>query len=178
MRQQDGLDRIAEGQIGITDDTGRDAGRTVIPRGAHRGDAGDKLGLADGPEFGGAALAVHRAAFEEDGRDDVVAGVEVGEQLVEEIAVIAALPQMMVGIDDRQVRVQHGFVGGRGEPCLVRRVDMPEFPVLPRLRHSPFPPFGVFLLANLRRRRGADQGSECQNKAGRNAIAPPGLAPE
>ena len=140
MRQQDGLDRVAEGQIGIADDTGRDAGRTVIPRGAHRGDAGDKLGLADGPEFGGAALAVHRAAFEEDGCDDVVAGVEVGEQLVEEIAVIAALPQMMVGIDDRQIRVEHGLVGGRREPCLVRRVDMPEFPVLPRLRHAPLPP--------------------------------------
>ena len=92
MRQQHRLHPVAEGQIGIADDTGRDAGRTVIPRGAHRGDAGDKLGLADGPEFGGAARAVHRAAFQEHGCDDVVAGVEVGEQFVDEIAVVAALP--------------------------------------------------------------------------------------
>jgi len=35
-----------------------------------------------------------------------------------------------------------------------------------------------FPAASLRRGRGADQGAEGENKAGRNAIAPPGLAPE
>ena len=92
VRIQDRGYAIAQAQVGPADDTGRDPGRTVIPRGAHRGDAGDKLGLADGPEFGGAARAVHRAAFQEHGCDDVVAGVEVGEQFVDEIAVVAALP--------------------------------------------------------------------------------------
>jgi hypothetical protein len=148
MGQQDGLDRVAEGQIGIADDAGRDAGWAVIPRGAHRGDARDELGLADRAIFGQAAPrrvggAVHRAAFEKDGRDDVVAGVEVGEQLVEEIAVIAALPQMMVGIDDRQIRVEHGLFGRGPEPCLVRGIDMPEFPVLPGLRHGPLSSYGA-----------------------------------
>jgi hypothetical protein len=41
-------------------------------------------------------------ALHEHGGDDVVAGVEIGQELVQQIAVIPALPQVMVGVDDRQ----------------------------------------------------------------------------
>jgi hypothetical protein len=114
-----------------------------LPRGAHRGDAGDEFGLADGPHLGRAAGAVHRVAFEKHRRDDVVAAVQVSEQFVEEIAVIAALPQMMVRIDDRQIRVEDRLQLGGGEPCLVRRVGPPELPVLLGLRHAASPHFRV-----------------------------------
>ena len=121
MRQQYRLDPVAEGQIGVADDAGRDPGLAVIARGAHRGDAGDELGLADRPHLGGAVRAVHRMAFDEHGGDDVVAAVEVGQQFVEQIAVPAAQPQMMVRVDDRQIGIEDRLRRGRGEPCLVRR---------------------------------------------------------
>ena len=71
----------------------RDPGLAVIAGGAHRGDAGDELGLADRPHLLRAIRAVMRVAFLEHGGDDVVvAGVDVGQQLVEQIAVAAAQP--------------------------------------------------------------------------------------
>ena len=62
----------AEGQVGMADDGFGDAARAVAARGAHRGDAVDELDLADRRHLGRAVLLVHRAAFEKDGRDDVV----------------------------------------------------------------------------------------------------------
>jgi len=50
--------------------------------------------------------AIHRATFLEDGGDDVVAGVEVGEQFRQQIGPAAAVPQMMMRIDDRQLRFE------------------------------------------------------------------------
>jgi hypothetical protein len=46
---------------------------------AHRGDAGDELGLADWAHLDWPVRAIHRAAFLKNGGDDVVAGVEIGE---------------------------------------------------------------------------------------------------
>jgi len=80
MRQQDGLDRIAEGQIGIADDTGGDAGRTVIPRALIAAMPATNSVSPTGLGFGGAARAVHRGGIPKNTvSDDVLAGVEVGE---------------------------------------------------------------------------------------------------
>ena len=134
MREQHRLGPVAEGQIDIADDPGRDAGLAVIARCAHRGDAGDELGLAERAQLRRAVLAVHRMAFEKHGRDDVVAGVRVGQQLVEQIAVAAAQPQMMVRIDDRQLRLDDRLRRGGREPGFIRRINAAELPVLPGRR--------------------------------------------
>src|SRR5262249_8500375 len=47
-----------------------------------------------------------RAAFDKDALRDVVAAAGVGEQLVEQVAMPIAVPQMMVRIDDLERRLQ------------------------------------------------------------------------
>ena len=65
----------------------------------------DELGLADGLHLGRAVGAIHRAALDENRLSDVVAAVGVGQQLIEEKAVVRAIPQMVVRIDDLQFRL-------------------------------------------------------------------------
>jgi hypothetical protein len=63
----------------------------------------------------GAARAIARAALNEHGRDDVVAGIDVGQQLVEQIAATRVVPEMMVRVDDRQIRLED-LLGQFAEP--------------------------------------------------------------
>ena len=97
------LARLPMPQIDIADDAGDAARRAVFARGAHRRDAGDELGLAERFQLLRAVGAVHLAAFHEAGRDDVVAAAEIGQQILEQVAVARPVPQMMVRIDDRQI---------------------------------------------------------------------------
>jgi hypothetical protein len=55
---------------------------------------------------GRAIGAVHLAAFDEDALGDVVAAAGIGKQLVEQVAVPLAIPQMMMRIDDLEARLQ------------------------------------------------------------------------
>ena len=73
-----------------------------------------------------AARAVHRVALQEHGGDDVMAAAQVGEQFVQQVAMIRTLPKVMMSIDDRQVRVENRFRRRLGQPCLVRWIDSPE----------------------------------------------------
>ncbi len=73
----------AEGQVGMADDRLGDAARAVPARGAHRRDAVDELDLAHGHRLHRAVLAVHRAAFEKDRGNDVVAATDIVEQLAQ-----------------------------------------------------------------------------------------------
>jgi len=54
--------------------------------------------------------AIHRAALLEDGGDDVVAAVEVSEQFRQQIGPAVTVPQMMMRIDDRQLRFEDQLV--------------------------------------------------------------------
>src|SRR6185295_1759407 len=45
--------------------------------------------------------AVHRTAVDIDGGDDVVAGSDVGRHLLDHVAQAAAIPEMVMRIDDR-----------------------------------------------------------------------------
>jgi len=67
-------------------------------------------------------------AFLEHGGDDIVPGVQIGEQFVEQIRVAAAQPQMMVRVDDRQIRF---------EDRLRRRFRIRDRPRWPTMRCSP-----------------------------------------
>ncbi len=89
----------------------------VAARGAHRRDAVDEFRLADRAQFLRPVRAMEGAALDEHGIGDVVAAVEVGQQIVQQVAPAAAVPQMMVRIDDRQVRLQRRL-DGAGEPVL------------------------------------------------------------
>ena len=82
VRLQHRLDPVAEREVGEAHDAGGHARRAVLPAVAHRGDAGDELGLADRPHLRGPVGAIHRVALEEHGGHDVVAGAQVGQQLV------------------------------------------------------------------------------------------------
>ena len=119
------LHAIAEREVGEADDAGRDARSAVAAAVAHRGDAGHELRLAHRPHLRRAAGAVHRVALEEHGGDDVVAGAEVGEQLVEQVAMVGPLPQVMVGVDDRQLGLEDRLGRRLGQPRLGRRADAP-----------------------------------------------------
>ena len=126
MRRKHRLDAVAQRQIRVADDAGADLGLAVDAAGAHGGDAVDELGLADRAQLFGAVGAIHRAGLHEDGRDDVVAAVGVGQQLVEQIAPAGSIPEMVMRIDDRQVGLEDrlvapvepiladGNIGGRG----------------------------------------------------------------
>lgn len=83
---------ITQCQIGMPDDAGADARRPVLPAVAHRADAGAALDLADRLHLQKALGAVHRAAFVENRGDDVVAGVDVGKELVEQMAIAWEVP--------------------------------------------------------------------------------------
>ena len=123
QRLEHGLDPIAQREIGEADDARGDARRAVLAALAHRRDARDELGLAHRPHLDRAARAVHRVALQEHGRDDVVAGAEIGEQLVQQVAVVGPLPQMMMRVDDRQLGLEDRLGRRLGEPRLVRGTD-------------------------------------------------------
>ena len=100
------------------DDAGGHARVAVAAAGAHGRDAVDELGLAHRAQRLGAVGAVHRRAFDEHRAAHVVAravGIGlagVGEQLVEQVAVAVAVPQVVVRVADRQGRVDDVFCGG------------------------------------------------------------------
>ena len=123
---QHGLDAVAERQIGEAHDPRGHARRPVEAAVAHRRGAGDELRLAHGAQLGRAARAVPRVALHEDRGDDIVTGSEVGEQLVQQVTVVRPLPQVMVGVDDRQLRLENRLGLGAGQPGVVGRPDPPE----------------------------------------------------
>ena len=79
----------------------------------------------------GAGIAVHRLTFDENRGDDVVAAAEVGKQVGQEIAAaVRRVPEVMMRIDDRQVRFQRRFGGPLRQPGLqvgIVAVDEPRY---------------------------------------------------
>src|ERR1043166_3297162 len=105
LRVEHGPDDSAETETGRADDSGGDARLAVETGCAHRRDAVHELGLADRPQDVRTVGFEHRAALDEDGRDDVVPGADVLEDLVEQIALghaaPAPIPEVMVRVADR-----------------------------------------------------------------------------
>ena len=110
---------FTEQQIDVADDAGADRGGAVAAARAHRRDAVGKFDLADGAERFRAAGAIHRAAVDIDGRDDIVAGGDVGRHFFDHVALAAAVPQMMMGVDDRAPGIENFFFP-LCEPVLAR----------------------------------------------------------
>ena len=92
---------VAEQQIDVADDAGIDLRGAIAAARAHRRHAIGELDLADGAERFRTILAVHRAAIDIDGRDDVMAGRDVVDHVLDHVAQAAAVPEMVMRIDDR-----------------------------------------------------------------------------
>jgi hypothetical protein len=133
MGLQHRLDPVALGQVGVADDAGGDAGLAVAAAGAHCGDAGDELGFAHRAHLARAGGAVHRMALQEHAADDGVAGgggvfQELGQQIAHRrhLPGIAgardagAVPQVVMGVDDRQAGIERGLRQRLGEPIGAR----------------------------------------------------------
>jgi hypothetical protein len=107
-------------EIGVPDNAGTGAQRPIAPARRHGGDAVDELGLAD-RGIGLIVLGpVHRSTLKIDRRENRVAGAEVLQQVVEEIALLP-VPQMMMRIDDRPFRLDRLLDQSR-KPSLVHRI--------------------------------------------------------
>ena len=99
--QQHRFDSAAEREVGTADDScagSRPAQRAAREHGRH---AVDEFSFADRAHLRRTTLAVHRLRLHVNRRDDVVAAVHVGEEIVSEGARAGANPQVVVRIDDR-----------------------------------------------------------------------------
>ncbi len=63
-------------------------------------------GWRDGTHLGRTTLAIHRLRLHTNGGDDVVAAADVGKEIVRQIARARSNPQMVMRIDDRQIRLE------------------------------------------------------------------------
>src|SRR5205085_10385011 len=79
-----------------------------------------ELRLAERAKFRRPLGAVHLAAFEEDRGADVMTAVQILQEIVEQIAVARAVPQVMVRVDDWPVGLERRLLR-RGEPVLADR---------------------------------------------------------
>ncbi len=71
-----------------------------------RGRSGNVFGLADGPPGGQTRRVVSGQRLHVDGRLDVVPGaVHIRQVIVEQVDPARAIVEVMVSIDDRQVRL-------------------------------------------------------------------------
>ena len=122
VRVENVADGRAEVQVGVPDDGGASSCRSVAAARAHRRDAVDELRLADGLQRLRPIGAVHRAAFHEHRGDDVVAAAGVGEQLVEQIAVLRVVPEVVVRVADRQLRLDD-LLGDLRKPLIAVHSD-------------------------------------------------------
>ena len=94
------------------------AARAVQTAGARRGQPLDEFHLPHGAHLLRPVGAVHRARLDEHGGPDIVTGVDVGGQLVEQISLVgdarsAKVPEMVMGIADGQLRLQRRLLGQR-----------------------------------------------------------------
>ena len=128
---------IAESEVGVADDAGADAGRAVVAAGAHCRHACSELDLADRLHLHRPLRAIHGAAFLEDGRHHLVAGVGVGQEVVEQIAIARHVPEMMMGVDDLELGIEDRLGCRLGEPGRVRLEDAAELGRLRVAREQP-----------------------------------------
>src|ERR1700738_1141079 len=107
FRFENGARAVAEQQIGVADDAGADRGGTVTAARGYRRNAIGKLDFADRAERFRAARAIHRAGLDIDGCNKIMAGGDIVDHLLDQVTLAAAIPQMMMGIDDRTLRSAH-----------------------------------------------------------------------
>jgi hypothetical protein len=126
-------------QVRRPDDAGGNPRRAIQTALAHRRDAGDEFRFTNGFHLLRPIRAIHRVAFQEHGRHRVMAGADVLQKLVQQITLIAAVPQMMVGVHDRQIRLQNRLRLSLRQPGRIGRIDMAIVGRFTGLGHACFP---------------------------------------
>ena len=131
VRLQHRAGEVAQRQVDPADDARAHPLRPELAAGRQRADAVGELGLAQRLEALGPAVAIEGPAVHEHRRPHVVARVHVGEHLVEHVVGHhlqhlvepvhgrllvrgAAAPQVVVGIDDRQIGLEDLLARGVG----------------------------------------------------------------
>src|SRR5690606_25463182 len=97
-------------QVGMGHDAGSHARGPILAAGRLRSDAVDEFGFTHRTHGLGAICAIHGFALDEYGGHDVVAAAGIAQQLFEHVAMVRVVPQVVVGIDDGQVRVDDVFL--------------------------------------------------------------------
>jgi hypothetical protein len=120
MGFEHGLDATAKREVGVADDAGAMARFAVAAAGAHGRDTIHEFGFAYVSQFHRPARPEHGARLHKHGGNDIVAAAGVGHQLVEQVAPIRPIPEMMVGIDDGQIGLEDGLVAA-GKPIWAHR---------------------------------------------------------
>ena len=128
MRLQHRSDVLAKRQVGKADNPLRNARRPVPAAVAHGRDASNELGLSHGPHGRWATLAPHRIALQEYGGYDVMATLKICRNFIDQIAVVRIIPEMVMGINDRNLRLQRLFRMLPGQPLRSHSEDPPELP--------------------------------------------------
>jgi hypothetical protein len=100
LRLQHAGGPVAEAQVCVPDNAGAQPALAIVAARAHCRCAIDEFGFADRLHLGRAVGPVHRAAFDKDAAGDVVASAGISAQLVQQVAVPLAIPQMMMRIGD------------------------------------------------------------------------------
>jgi len=116
---------IAEREVRESHDAGSDAGLDPQIGLTLRRNTCSEFDLADGTEFDRSFGSLMRAAFDHDGRHNVVAGSDVGEIVLEEIAP-CCFPEVMMAIDDGEFRLQNFLRLSLSQPIFTRREDPAE----------------------------------------------------
>ena len=118
-------DRSPEVQIRVTDDRCARPGIAVDTARTHGRDAVDELGLANRFQRPRSVGTVHGAALHEHRRADVVTAADIDQQLIEQIAAARVVPEVVVGVADREVRFDDVLVHLR-EPFVAIHSDKPR----------------------------------------------------
>jgi len=124
VRLQHGVDRFAQAEVAVADDTRARAQSRAFGIVGH---GRDVFGFTHRTQFLGPITAIGKAALDEHGGLHIVTGREISTQLVEQIAAGRPLPQMMVGIHYRQRRLED-VLAQPGEPGFVdmrMRIGLP-----------------------------------------------------
>jgi hypothetical protein len=106
------LRALPEHHVGVPDNAGDQLRFAISAARAHGRDAVRELHLADGFHLRRPVRAIHRAALDEDRREDVVAGADhvIGKLVDQVAAALRVVPRVMVRIDDREIRLQRGLL--------------------------------------------------------------------
>src|SRR5262249_22110906 len=121
---EDRFDPIAEREVGKPDDAGRDKGLARIVLALRRNVCG-KFDLTDRAQFCRSFGSLMSTAFDQDGCHHAVAGSGIGEKVREEIAPRRA-PEVVMSVDDGELRFQYRLRLGAAQPVFARCGDSAE----------------------------------------------------
>src|ERR1019366_5024487 len=115
---QDVLDFLTQAKIGVTDDRHRHASGAMAAARTHGGNPIDELDLSERPFGVGGTGAVVRSAFDEDGGFYVMATTDIAKDVRQQIRATVVVPQMVMWIDDRQIRFKCLLLSDAGDPAV------------------------------------------------------------